>query len=101
MSEVPLLPNINDRINNTTNRKNKNLATPAALAAIPPKPNIAAMIATTKNINVQRNIGKFLKVNNADINKISCHNLTSTLSIPNAFGREGAKDYINRNKFLQ
>ncbi len=79
MSEVPLLPNINDRRNNTTNRKNKNLAIPAALAATPPKPNIAAMIATTKNITVQRNIGKVLKVNNADINKISCHNLTSTL----------------------
>ena len=51
-----LLPNINDKINSTKNRKNKNLAIPAAPAAIPPKPNIAAIIATTRNINVQRNI---------------------------------------------
>ena len=65
MSAVPLLPNINDKINNTTNRKKKNLAIPAAPAAIPPKPNIAAMIATTKNINVQRNIGIVLMMNNA------------------------------------
>lgn len=29
---------------------------PAAATYIPPNPNIAAIIATTKNINVQRNI---------------------------------------------
>jgi hypothetical protein len=32
----------------------------AAPAAIPPKPKIAAMIATTRKITVQRNIGFFL-----------------------------------------
>jgi len=37
---------------------------PAAPAAIPPKPNIAAIIATTKNITVQRNIGLRFKMNN-------------------------------------
>jgi len=55
-SAGPFLPNINDKINNTTNRKNINLAMPAAPAAIPPNPNIAATIATIRNINVQRNI---------------------------------------------
>jgi len=36
--------------------KNKIFAIEAAPEAIPPKPNIAAMMATTKNITVQRNI---------------------------------------------
>ncbi len=36
--------------------KNNTLAIPAAPAAIPPKPNIAAIIATTKKITVQRNM---------------------------------------------
>ena len=36
--------------------KNKIFAMEAAPEAIPPKPNIAAMMATTKNITVQRNI---------------------------------------------
>ena len=36
--------------------KNKIFAIEAAPDAIPPKPNIAAMMATTKNITVQRNI---------------------------------------------
>ncbi len=34
----------------------------AAPAAIPVKPNIAAKIAITRNITVQRNIGLILKV---------------------------------------
>jgi hypothetical protein len=38
------------------NAQNKNLAIPAAPAAIPPNPKIAAMIAITRNITVQRNI---------------------------------------------
>lgn len=41
--------------------KNKTLAIPAALAAIPVNPNRPAMIAITKNINVQRNISLILK----------------------------------------
>ncbi len=36
--------------------KNKILAMEAAPAAIPPKPKIAAMIATTRKITVQRSI---------------------------------------------
>lgn len=37
--------------------KNNIFAMPAAPAAIPPNPKIAATIATTKNMIVQRNIG--------------------------------------------
>ncbi len=51
-----LLPAIRDIINNTIKIKNSTLAIPAAPAAIPPNPKIAAIIATTKNITVQRNI---------------------------------------------
>jgi len=36
--------------------KNKTFAIEAAPAAIPPKPNTAAIIATIKKITVQRNI---------------------------------------------
>ncbi len=43
-------------MNSTKKIKNNTLAIPAAPAAIPPKPNIAAIIATTKKITVQRNI---------------------------------------------
>jgi hypothetical protein len=42
--------------NNTRNRKKINFAIEAAPAAIPPNPKIAATIATTRNITVQRNI---------------------------------------------
>jgi len=50
------LPKTSDTKNKTTNTKNNILAIPAALAAMPPKPNMAATMATTKNITVQRNI---------------------------------------------
>jgi hypothetical protein len=50
------LPNIRDNKNNTIKMKNKIFAIEAAPDAIPPKPNIAAMMATTKNMTVQRNI---------------------------------------------
>jgi hypothetical protein len=46
--------------NSTRNKKNMNFAIPAAPAAIPPNPNIAATMATTRNIIVQRNITWFL-----------------------------------------
>jgi hypothetical protein len=36
--------------------KNRIFAIPAAPAAIPPKPNMAAIIATIKKITVHRNI---------------------------------------------
>ena len=39
------------------------LAIEAAPAAIPPKPNIAAITAITKKINVQRNIKNSFMVN--------------------------------------
>ena len=42
------LPKITDRRKSTIKIKNSTLVMPAALAAIPPKPNMAAMIATTK-----------------------------------------------------
>lgn len=43
--------------------KNKILAIPAAASYIPPKPKIAAIIAITKKISVQRNIGGGFKNN--------------------------------------
>ena len=53
---LPLLPTIKLRTNRIRKIKNKILAILAAPAAIPPKPKIAAIIATTKKITVQRNI---------------------------------------------
>ena len=55
-------PIINEMINNTRNMKNNILAIEAAPAAIPPNPNTAAIIATIKNITVQRNITDNFKV---------------------------------------
>src|SRR5207237_1155750 len=40
----------------TRNRKNRNLAMPAAAAAMPVNPNTAATSATTRKITAQRNI---------------------------------------------
>lgn len=51
------LPPISDNRNRITKIKNRIFAIPAAPAAIPPKPNIAATTATIRNITVQRNIG--------------------------------------------
>jgi hypothetical protein len=45
-----------DNMKRTRKIKNKILAIEAAPAAIPPNPKIAAMIATTRKITVQRNI---------------------------------------------
>ena len=52
-----LRPLISDKINNTRKIKKITLAIVAAPAAIPPKPKMAAMIAITRKIIVQRNIG--------------------------------------------
>jgi hypothetical protein len=49
-------PKIKDRRNNTMKMANKIFAIEAAPEAIPPKPKIAAMIAITKKVTVQRNI---------------------------------------------
>jgi len=49
-------PKNNERINNTRKMKNRTFAMEAAPEAIPPNPKIAAMIATTRKITVQRNI---------------------------------------------
>lgn len=56
--------------------KNKIFAIPAALDAIPPNPNSAAMIATTKNIIVQRNI----MINFKLLFKMNTHNCAETLN---------------------
>lgn len=61
---VKLFPKINDTRKRIIKMKNKILAIEAAPEAIPPKPNTAAIIATTKKMTVQRNIivdFKFLK----------------------------------------
>jgi len=55
------LPRIRERINRIRKIKNKILAIPAAPAAIPPNPKIAATIATIRKITVQRNICADLK----------------------------------------
>jgi hypothetical protein len=47
---------INEIINNTRKIKKMIFAIEAAPAATPPKPNMAAMIAITRKIRVQRNI---------------------------------------------
>lgn len=51
-----LRPINSEMINNTRNIKNKILAIPVAAPAIPPKPKTPAIIATTINMIVQRNI---------------------------------------------
>jgi len=49
--------------NNTIKTKNRILAIDAAPAAIPVKPNTAAIIATIKKISAQRNMSINFKVN--------------------------------------
>jgi len=51
-----LAPKISVIKNNTIKMKNNTLAIDAAPAEIPVNPNSPATIATTKKINVQRNI---------------------------------------------
>ncbi len=55
------IPVISDITNSIKNRKNKTFAIPAAPAAIPPNPKIAAIIATTRKIIVQRSITYIFK----------------------------------------
>ena len=50
---------------NTANRKNTIFAMPAAPAAIPPNPKIAAMIAIIKNQRANRNMIIYFKLLNA------------------------------------
>lgn len=50
------LPKISDITKSATKTKNSILAIDAAPAAIPPKPKIAATIATIKKVTDQRNI---------------------------------------------
>lgn len=54
---VPRRPKSNDKTTNTRKIKNITFAMDAAPAAIPVKPNIAAIIAITIKMIVQRNIG--------------------------------------------
>jgi hypothetical protein len=49
-------PDNKEMRNNTMKMKNNIFATEAAPAAIPPNPNMAAIMATTKKISAQRNI---------------------------------------------
>ena len=60
------LPKIKDNKNKTIKIVNKIFAMEAAPAAMPPNPKIAAMIATTKKVTVQRNIIESFK---SDVNK--------------------------------
>lgn len=53
-----LLPIIKEIRNRIKKIKNKTFAIEAAPAAMPPNPNTAAMIATIRNITVQRSIIK-------------------------------------------
>lgn len=55
------LPKIKDNKNKIIKIVNKIFAMEAAPAAMPPKPKIAAMIATTKKVTVQRNIVESFK----------------------------------------
>ncbi len=55
-----LAPNNMVMINSARNIKNRTFAIEAAPAAIPPNPNIAAMIAITKKIIDQRSIQIYL-----------------------------------------
>ena len=50
------LPAMIDSKNNTIKMKKRIFAIDAAPAAIPPKPNMAAMMAIIRNVTVQRNI---------------------------------------------
>jgi hypothetical protein len=81
---VLVLPRINDKRNSTIKIKNRILAIPAAPAAMPPNPKIAAIIATTKKITVQRNIIKDLIVYNGSnsraLNSVSINNGNGALT---------------------
>lgn len=53
-------PPMRDKIRRTRNTKKTIFAIPAAPAAIPPKPNMAAINAITKNKMANRNIIVFI-----------------------------------------
>jgi hypothetical protein len=64
-TSVPRRPNSNDKTTNTRKIKNIIFAIEAAPAAMPVNPNIAAIIAITMKMIVQRNIGyRFKWLNN-------------------------------------
>ena len=57
MPEPPaLFPKINDKTKRIRKMTKKTFAIEAAPEAIPPKPKMAAMMAITKKVTVQRNI---------------------------------------------
>ena len=68
-------PPIKESRNNTRKIKNSTLAIPAALAAIPPNPNIPATIAMTRKIIVQRNIGFAFKSDTDKLTLLVSHKL--------------------------
>ena len=57
-----LRPAISDKINKTRKTKNRIFAIPAAPAAIPPKPKIAATKAIIAKMTVHRNIKNDFKL---------------------------------------
>ena len=57
------LPNNSDKIKRTIKTKNRILAIEAAPAAMPPKPNMAAMMATIAKMTVQRSIIIIFRLN--------------------------------------
>ena len=63
-------PNMRETRNKTRNMKNKIFAMEAAPAATPPNPKIAAIIATIRNITVQRNIVLSFKFINNFLSKV-------------------------------
>jgi hypothetical protein len=75
-----LAPKMSVNKNKTTKMKNKTFAIPAALAAMPVKPNSAATIATTKKINAQRNITYSFRIIHAGI-EIIVPNFLTTLTV--------------------
>jgi hypothetical protein len=73
------LPKRSDRIKRIMKMKKRILAILTAPAAIPPNPNKAATRAIIRNVTVQRNITKILRLLNEVANtpslKISCQYL--------------------------
>jgi len=65
-------PAINEIKNNTIKMKNRTFAMEAAPTAIPVKPKIAAIIAITRKITVQRNIVKNFRLLKKFVSQ-ACH----------------------------
>ena len=85
---IDFLPSINDNRKSTIKIKNNTFAIPAALTAIPVKPNMPATMATIRKITVQRNIVYIFRMNNTRNNsetmpKKNTHNIQLLLKVYN------------------